>query len=133
VSTVTRRVPDWHRDASCGTGHLDVFFGPWRERPSARAAREAQAKAICAACPARVPCLEWALRTRQEFGVWGGLSESERRPLARQAGTSPLCRNDLHEMTAENIYTYPNGWKTCRACKDARHQARPKRQEGRAA
>jgi WhiB family transcriptional regulator, redox-sensing transcriptional regulator len=127
VSTITRRAPDWHYDASCGTADFDVFFGPWREAPSVRAAREAEAKAICAGCAARIPCLEWALRTGTEFGVWGGLSEQERRPLT--PARPPLCRNDLHEMTAANIYTYPNGWKTCRACKDARHQERPKRTE----
>jgi WhiB family redox-sensing transcriptional regulator len=39
------------------------------------------AKKVCAACPVRPPCLDWALATREPHGVWGGLSERERRGL----------------------------------------------------
>lgn len=129
MSTIARRIPDWHGDASCGTDDFDVFFGPWRERPSARAVREAAAKAICAACPARTPCLEWALRNRIEYGVFGGLSEAERRPLA--AAAPRMCHNELHEMTPGNTYIFPNGWKACRACREAGNQRRePRRHDG---
>jgi WhiB family redox-sensing transcriptional regulator len=41
------------------------------------------AKAICAGCPVRVPCLAYALDHNERFGVWGGLSERERRELPR--------------------------------------------------
>jgi len=41
------------------------------------------AKQVCARCEVRAECLEWAL-THDEWGVWGGLSERERRPLRRQ-------------------------------------------------
>lgn len=47
------------------------------------------AKRVCAGCPVRSECLEYALVRRERFGVWGGLSERERRPLvlaARRAG-----------------------------------------------
>ena len=40
-----------------------------------------KAKAICAKCPVRPECLAFALRTDQVHGVWGGMSEQERRPL----------------------------------------------------
>jgi WhiB family redox-sensing transcriptional regulator len=40
-----------------------------------------QAKQVCAGCPVRAPCLEWALGSGQEAGVWGGTSEDERRAL----------------------------------------------------
>ena len=43
-----------------------------------------QARQVCAGCPVRTPCLEWALRSGQEAGVWGGTSEHERRALRRQ-------------------------------------------------
>jgi len=47
-----------------------------------------QAKAICADCPVRQQCLAFALDTRQVHGVWGGMSEDERRPQARKTSTS---------------------------------------------
>jgi hypothetical protein len=54
--------------------------GPWR-----RSAAEIQrAKAVCARCPGQRPCLAYALATRQEFGIWGGRDENERRLLHRQ-------------------------------------------------
>ncbi len=39
------------------------------------------AKAVCAGCPVRDECLDYALASRQRFGVWGGMSEQERRRL----------------------------------------------------
>jgi WhiB family transcriptional regulator, redox-sensing transcriptional regulator len=43
-----------------------------------------QAKAICRRCAVAQDCLEWALKTGQDAGVWGGLSEDERRVLRRR-------------------------------------------------
>ncbi|MGY3684394.1 hypothetical protein ACVWXU_008017 [Streptomyces sp. TE33382] len=45
----------------------------------------ADAKAVCANCPVREPCLRWALENGQDSGVWGGLGEDERRALKRRA------------------------------------------------
>ncbi|MGH8887529.1 MAG: WhiB family transcriptional regulator [Egibacteraceae bacterium] len=45
-----------------------------------------RAKAVCVDCPVRVECREWALATGQHDGVWGGLTEDERRQLRRQRG-----------------------------------------------
>jgi WhiB family redox-sensing transcriptional regulator len=44
----------------------------------------AEAKAVCQRCPLRAKCLEYALRTGQDTGVWGGMSEDERRVLKRR-------------------------------------------------
>lgn len=68
---------DWWRDAACQTVDPDLFFpvsslGPGRDEV-------ARAKAICASCPVRRQCLQFALATRQAHGVWGGLTEEERR------------------------------------------------------
>ena len=49
--------------------------------------RESRAKAICATCAVRKPCLEYALRIREPHGIWGGLNELERKALlSRRAG-----------------------------------------------
>jgi WhiB family redox-sensing transcriptional regulator len=42
-----------------------------------------QAKAVCASCPVRVQCLDWALATGQDAGIWGGTTEDDRRTLRR--------------------------------------------------
>ncbi|MFT3854925.1 MAG: WhiB family transcriptional regulator [Ilumatobacteraceae bacterium] len=42
------------------------------------------AKAVCAECPVRITCLEYALQVREKQGVWGGATERERRRLIRQ-------------------------------------------------
>jgi WhiB family redox-sensing transcriptional regulator len=44
----------------------------------------AAAKAVCAGCDVRADCLEFAISTNQEYGIWGGTSEEERRVLRRQ-------------------------------------------------
>ena len=46
--------------------------------------REHRAKAICAICPVRIECLEYAVRTHESHGIWGGLNELERRLLIRE-------------------------------------------------
>lgn len=70
---------DWERGARCRQA-ANVFFGPNRFEPKAeRIAREARAKAICLECPALVPCRKASLANEELFGVWGGLTEQERR------------------------------------------------------
>lgn len=55
-----------------------MFFGPDGERQPERDLREARSKALCADCPVRVDCLNYALSRPEKYGVWGGLSEEER-------------------------------------------------------
>lgn len=68
----------WHRQALCGGVDTAVFF-PADEECSPVRDRERVAKAICAACPVRQPCAVYALAHRELHGVWGGLSEADRR------------------------------------------------------
>jgi WhiB family transcriptional regulator, redox-sensing transcriptional regulator len=71
------------RDAACRNLGSSLFFAPDGERAAARRHREAAAKAICGSCPVRTPCTLYALATRQQYGVWGGLTEDDRRqPVA---------------------------------------------------
>jgi WhiB family redox-sensing transcriptional regulator len=71
-------------DAACKSEDPDLFFAPDFERVTDWEARVAKAKAVCAGCPARSACLAYALDTDQWFGIWGGLTEDERRALLRR-------------------------------------------------
>lgn len=72
----------WQLKAACRGPQARVFFPPAQfERKDEKLEREARAKAICSVCAVRSDCLEYALRIREQHGIWGGLSESERRTL----------------------------------------------------
>ena len=68
---------DWMAEGSCRTVPPSVFF------PSDGGGVEV-ARRICATCPVKDPCLEYALRNGIDHGVWGGASERERRRIARR-------------------------------------------------
>jgi WhiB family redox-sensing transcriptional regulator len=69
---------DWWQDAEClhYSGIVDFF--------PARGESAREAKAVCGRCPVRTDCLEYALQWEPLCGVWGGLSERERRQLRRE-------------------------------------------------
>lgn len=70
----------WQIRAACRGPQAAVFFPPASfERKEDKLAREARAKDICRTCPVRQPCLEYAVQIREPHGIWGGLSEAERR------------------------------------------------------
>ncbi len=71
---------DWRLLAACWHADPELFFPVSGSGPSLD--QVTQAKVICADCPVRRQCLAFALDTRQEYGVWGGMSEEERRPRA---------------------------------------------------
>lgn len=78
----------WQVKASCRGPQAAVFFPPAHfERKDEKEERETRAKAICATCPVRTPCLEYAIRIREPHGIWGGLNEIERKQaVARRVG-----------------------------------------------
>jgi WhiB family redox-sensing transcriptional regulator len=67
---------DWTAEAACNTADPDELF--------VTGAAQNRAKAICMGCPVRTECLADALDNRAEFGVWGGMTERERRALLRR-------------------------------------------------
>jgi WhiB family transcriptional regulator, redox-sensing transcriptional regulator len=74
----------WQWRAACRGEDSGLFFAPNHpEAKDEREARERKAKAICAVCPVRIECLEYAVRIREPHGIWGGLNELERRRLIR--------------------------------------------------
>lgn len=74
---------DWQLRGSCRGSDSAVFFHPDGERGRARAQREMRAKAICQACPVLAECRQHALLVGEPYGIWGGLSESERDTILR--------------------------------------------------
>ena len=67
----------WQDSANCSGADQDLFFPE-------RGASTRKAKAICAACSVKDECLEFAITQGERFGIWGGLSERERRKIRRQ-------------------------------------------------
>ncbi|MCX5195580.1 WhiB family transcriptional regulator [Streptomyces sp. NBC_00249] len=71
----------WQSRAACRGQGPERFFHPEGERGDDRAARDRAAKRVCEECPVRAQCLRHALRVREPYGVWGGLTEQERQAL----------------------------------------------------
>lgn len=69
-------IEDWPAHAACRDEDPDTLF--------VQGAAQNRAKAICGGCPVRTECLADALDHRIEFGVWGGMTERERRALLRR-------------------------------------------------
>ncbi len=75
---------NWRSYAACREEDPELFF-PVGNTGAALVQIE-EAKAVCRRrCPVMERCLQWALETGQEAGVWGGLSEDERRAMKRRA------------------------------------------------
>jgi WhiB family redox-sensing transcriptional regulator len=64
----------WRELAACRGADLEVFF-------PGRGETAGPARQVCAACPVRQPCLDYAITNRIACGIWGGLTERERRAL----------------------------------------------------
>ena len=70
--------PDWQERALCAQTDPEAFFPE-------KGGTTREAKRICSGCEVRAECLEYALANDERFGIWGGLSERERRRLRRGA------------------------------------------------
>jgi WhiB family transcriptional regulator, redox-sensing transcriptional regulator len=71
----------WQDQAACADADADLFFAGDEQR-------QREALALCGACPVRDACLEHALATGEQFGIWGGLREQDRRRIARERRTA---------------------------------------------
>lgn len=75
---------EWRESAACLPHPAVLFFGmDDNESASERRTREDEAKSICATCVVRTECLEYALDMREPYGIWGGLTELERKARLR--------------------------------------------------
>ncbi|MEU6350143.1 WhiB family transcriptional regulator [Streptomyces sp. NPDC047072] len=84
---------EWSARAICRTGDPDELF--------AEGAAQNRAKAVCNGCPVRTECLASALDNRIDHGVWGGMTDRERRALLRRRPTVTSWRRLLEEARAE--------------------------------
>ncbi len=87
---------DWRENAACRDTSPEIFFPVGSTGPAI--AQIEAAKAICRSCDVQSACLEFALATNQEAGVWGGTAEDERRRLRKQ--WLAARRRRLQEATA---------------------------------
>ena len=81
---------DWVHFARCKNEDPELFFPVGTTGPAA--VQIERAKAVCFQCEVRGECLDWAMATGQDAGVWGGLSEDERRALRRARRRGELTR-----------------------------------------
>lgn len=69
--------PDWQKNALCAQTDPEAFFPD-------KGGSTREAKRVCAACPVSAECLHYAIDNDERFGIWGGLSERERRRLKKK-------------------------------------------------
>jgi WhiB family redox-sensing transcriptional regulator len=101
--------PDWS-GALCPEVDPEIFFPEKGDSSKA-------AKKVCAACDIRTMCLDWSIETRQEFGVWGGLSQSERYAITGRRisyGRTRCVKG--HKFTDDNVRIRKDGARVCLAC-----------------
>jgi WhiB family redox-sensing transcriptional regulator len=100
----------WQRDALCAQTDPEEFYPD-------KGGSTAAAKAVCRRCPVAAECLDYALANNEGFGVWGGLSERERRKLRPPLppGPAPI----RHGTPAGAKAHYRAGEKPCPLCSEA--------------
>jgi WhiB family redox-sensing transcriptional regulator len=117
----------WRDQAACldvVSADYDPFFADTTEL-------QAEAIAICGTCPVRDDCLTFAVRTGQQYGIWGGQPQqivrrfialeragrphASRAPLGHPQASKTHCKRG-HRFSAENTYYAPDGQRRCRRC-----------------
>lgn len=98
ITTLVDTADDWQTQGLCAQTDPEAFF-PEQGEPNRAAVR------VCEQCPVQVRCLEWALANNEPYGVWGGVTENERRGL--RAKRREVCRRDscsnLRSMSGEGL------------------------------
>lgn len=83
---------DWRHRAACRDEDPELFWPVGNSGPAALQIREA--KSVCRRCPVKNQCLSWALESGQDAGIWGAMSEDERRSLKRRNARTRARGND---------------------------------------
>ena len=87
---------DWRHQAACRDEDPELFFPVGNTGPAITQIEEA--KKVCMRCVVKEPCLAWALESGQDAGVWGGLSEDERRAMKRRAARNRARLAELNRQ-----------------------------------
>ena len=90
---------DWAAQAACQASQPDKLF--------VRGAEQNKAKQVCGACPVRTECLAEALDNQIEWGVWGGMTERERRALLRRRPNALMARSSSRRL-ASSTWVWPS-------------------------
>lgn len=83
ITTKILQPVDWQVNAACNDVEPEIFFPE-------RGGSSKAARAVCNECSVRDQCLEYALNNKEQFGIWGGTSERERRRLRRERARRKL-------------------------------------------
>ena len=67
----------WTQQAACRGTETEIFYPVTSDE-------EAEALSICATCPVRAQCLDYAIRNRETYGIWGGTTPEQRRRIRRE-------------------------------------------------
>ncbi len=83
ITTRLLQPVEWQSNARCAEVDPEIFFPE-------RGGSSKAARAVCAQCSVRAQCLEYALNNKEQFGIWGGTSERERRRIRKERATRRL-------------------------------------------
>ena len=85
ITTKVLQPVDWQAEARCTQVDPEIFFPE-------RGGSSKAARMVCKGCPVQGICLEYALNNKEQFGIWGGTSERERRRLRKDRVARTLRR-----------------------------------------
>jgi WhiB family redox-sensing transcriptional regulator len=114
-------MPDWRHQAACRYEDPELFFPIGNTGPALLQIEDA--KAVCRRCDVIDHCLQWALSSNQDAGVWGGMSEDERRTLKRKVTRDAVRYGQqihaaavkrYHEIRGEHL----SDWAACKVVAD---------------
>lgn len=83
ITTKLLQPVEWQANARCSEVEPEIFFPE-------RGGSSKAARAVCSKCDVRAQCLEYALNNKEQFGIWGGTSERERRRLRKDRARRKL-------------------------------------------
>ena len=116
----------------CATERRVLWFGADNEKKNARRDREALARAACAGCPQRVECLDGALETKEQHGIWGGVRMTGEGP--ERVHLLAVGRHDLVVSMGHKRKVPVSAWAwdmhgcRCEGCRNAKATEEAQRQ-----
>ena len=110
-------IPDWTRDAACASVGSDFWFPE-------KGVNASHAKKVCASCPVQTECGEYALANLERYGVWGGVTERERRKLVDLVACGECGTDFRPQVNRSRTYCSEDCSMAARRRQKAAHEAR---------